>query len=105
MEIAEMILNLRVLRQLRCGGGEVLLRVVQVTPAEMRPTQAVEVRAVVGLDIERPADESNGFVELLAADGQQISEIVQRVGIARFGGKQLAKHALGIVASSRVRVD
>ena len=91
-----MLLDLGVLRQLLDGGDQVLLCLVEIAAAEVRPAEAVEIGAVVRILFQRALNELNGLVELLATHGQQVAEVVERLGIHRLDCNDLPQHALGI---------
>ena len=57
--------------------AEVLLGLVQIAALEMRPAEAVEVRAVVGLGLERLAHQLRWPRPAVAAHRQQVAEIVR----------------------------
>ena len=70
--------------------GEIELALLEVGPAE-----AVEVRGIVGLDLERALDERRpprrASVPLL---GQHVAEVVERAGVERILRDHVAEHLL-----------
>ena len=64
-QVAEMILHLSVARQLLRRRRQILLRLVQFAATEMRPPEAIEIRRVAGIGVERALHEPDRLVELL----------------------------------------
>src|SRR5262245_11971171 len=69
---SEVLLDLRVVGELLDRGHQVLLRFVEAAAPEVCPSQAIEIRTVVGIFFQRALHQLNGFVELLAANSQQV---------------------------------
>ena len=66
---------------------ELLPRVLVPPQLEVGPAEAVEIRAVAGIDRERPIDQCHRLLEPLAALGQHVAEIVERLRVARARGR------------------
>src|SRR5262249_15426955 len=95
-QLAVMLLDDRVALQLIGGLAEVVLGQIEVFRFEVRPAEAVEIRAVLRFDLERLLQELHRFVEALAAIREHVAEIIQRRGVVRFAVQNLLEHRFGI---------
>ena len=60
---------------------EMVARLAQAAEAEVDPTQRVDVGAVVGLERDRALDELERLLQLLAAIGPHVAEVVERSAV------------------------
>src|SRR5262245_2077840 len=72
---------------------------------EVGPAQAVDEVPVLGLDLEGLGDELHGLVEVLAALGIHVPDVVVGLGMARIGRDDLAELLHGILELRLLLVD
>src|SRR5438093_5713730 len=94
-QVAQMILDDRVLRQPIRRRRQGLIGEIEVPLLHVRPAQAVEIGRVGGIDFQRALNERDGLVEVTAALREHVAEIVQRVGVERVVPQQIAERFLG----------
>jgi len=92
--VAVVILDDRVGEELIGRAFQILLRQIQFAALEVRSAEAVEIRSVVGLDLERALDEAHRLVEPLAAFRQHVTQIVEGTGVLRLPSDQLTENRL-----------
>src|SRR5258708_5822930 len=97
----QVLLDDGVLRQLRGRRRERRIRQVQLALLHVRPTEAVEERRIVGLDLEGALDERHGLVQRAALLGEHVAEIVERARIERIMRDHVAEHLLGLGPPTR----
>ena len=62
---------------------QLLHRPSEVTAAEIHPTEAVDVEPVLGLELERPANEGLGLIEVDTHFGVGVAKVVERCRVLR----------------------
>src|SRR5262245_15304650 len=72
---------------------------------EVGPAQAVDEVPVLGLDLEGLGDELHGLVEVLAALGIHVPDVVVGLGVARIGRDDLAELLHGVLKLRLLLVD
>src|SRR5690606_1955981 len=77
-------------KQLPFGQVELLLPVIN-------PTEAVQISAVLGFEIERALDHIVGLIQLDSLIGEHVAEIVESARVVRIEFQQLAEHRLGLI--------
>ena len=91
-----MLLDDGVRLELIRGALQVLLGEIELVGLEVRPAQAVEVRAVVRLDLQRLLQIAHRLVEALTALREHVAEVVERGGIVGVSREHLAERRLGV---------
>ena len=91
-----MLLDDGVAEELTGRLSQVLLGKVEIVLLEVGPPEAVEIRAVVGFDLERLLQVPHRLVEALAAIGEHVTKVVQRRRILRIAAEQAAERLLRV---------
>src|SRR5688572_11437933 len=94
-QIAEVILDHRVVRHLRRGLAERRVREIELALLVIGPPQAVEKRGIARLELQRALDQIDGLVQALAALGEHVAEIVERGRVRRIPREDLAQRPFG----------
>ncbi len=87
-------------------GALELAECIRITPLlEIRPAEAVDEVAVLGLELERLADELHRLVEILALLGVHVSDEVVGLGVLRIEDDDAAEELDGVVELLLLLVD
>ncbi len=95
-QVAPVVLDDRVSGQLLGGRAEIRLGQVELVQLEVRPAEAVEIRAVVGIEGDGPLDERHGLVEAAAPLDEGVAEVVEGRAVIGVPRDDLAEDALGV---------
>src|SRR5206468_8399334 len=76
--------------------AQIVLGQIKLVRLEVRPAEAVEVRPVVRIDLQRLLQQRHRFVEPLAALGEHVTKIIERGSVITVARQQLLERGLGV---------
>ena len=78
-----MVVNRRVFRDTLNGALQIISRLVQTILLVINPTQAVEIGAILGIELHSAANHLLRFLQPFMPVSQHIAQIIQCAGVIR----------------------